>query len=155
MTRFLLLSLIGLPALAQALAITGATVINPRSRSVASNQIVVVVDGIIRSVGKFDGRIPPRAREIKAKGRYLIPGLWDNHVHLSKAGELALPLFVANGITSVRDVGSNLEEVVAWRAQIEAGTRIGPRIRSSGQILESKSNFETKRKGEFAEYEET
>lgn len=41
-------------------------------------------------------------------GKFLIPGLWDMHVHLSKAGENTLPLFIANGVTSVRDMGGNL-----------------------------------------------
>ena len=140
--RWLLILSPGIAALAQTLAITGVRVIDPRSRSVAANQIVIVEGGMIRSVGKYDGRVPSGAREIRARGKYLIPGLWDSHVHLTKGGELALPLFVVNGVTSVRDLGSNLEEVVSWRLQIEAESRIGPRIRTSGQILESKANFE-------------
>src|SRR4051812_417709 len=49
---------------------------------------------------------------------------------------------VVNGVTSVRDMGSDLKQVLEWRAQIEAGTRLGPRIKTAGQILESRANVE-------------
>ena len=139
---YTLLSSLAFSLFGQTIAITGVTVIDPGSRAVSPNQMVVVEAGVIQSVEKFTGRAPKGARQIDGKGRYLIPGLWDSHVHLTKVGESALPLFIANGVTSVRDVGSNLEEVASWRAQIESGSRLGPRIRTSGQILESKANFE-------------
>ena len=69
-----------------------------------------------------------------------MPGLWDSHVHLTKLGPSALALFVAHGVTSVRDMGSDLSEVLGWRAEIEAGVRVGPRIKTSGQIIESGGN---------------
>src|SRR5258706_2753343 len=60
----------------------------------------------------------------------------------------SLLLFVAIGVTGVRDMGSDLAEVAAWRDQIERGERIGPRIKTSGQILESSANIERmKREG--------
>ena len=91
LSRLLLYSLVCLSGFAQTLAITEATVIDPRSRLVLTNRIVVVQANHIESVGRYRGRVPRGATEIKANGRYLIPGLWDNHVHLSKAGELAFP----------------------------------------------------------------
>src|SRR5688500_348704 len=94
LSRSALLSAFSFTAFAQAFAFTGVTVIDPRSRSVSTNQIVLVDAGIIKSVGMDNGRVPRGAQEIRARSRYLIPGLWDAHAHLSKAGELALPLFV-------------------------------------------------------------
>lgn len=85
---------------------------------------------------------PDEGRVIDATGKFLIPGLWDCHVHLTKLGPSSLPLFLAYGVTSVRDMGSDLAEVVEWRRQIAAGDRVGPRIKTSGQIMESASNVE-------------
>ena len=79
---------------------------------------------------------------MNAKGGYLIPGLWDMHVHLAfgdwfpNAEQISLPLFIANGITGVRDMGSELATVQAWRNAIESGTLIGPRIVTSGPMLD-------------------
>jgi imidazolonepropionase-like amidohydrolase len=75
-------------------------------------------------------------------GKFLIPGLWDVHVHLCTAGENALPLFIANGITSVRDMGGDFELLMQWKREIEQGKRIGPRIKTPGPILESSANVE-------------
>jgi len=75
-------------------------------------------------------------------------GNWDSHVHLTKLGASSLPVFIANGVTSVRDMGSDLAEVLQWRRDIVSGTRVGPRIKTPGQILESAANVERmKREG--------
>jgi imidazolonepropionase-like amidohydrolase len=64
------------------------------------------------------------------------------HVHLAfgdwfpKAQDISLPLFVANGITGVRDMGSELDMVQGWRNEIEAGRLLGPRIFTSGPMLD-------------------
>jgi imidazolonepropionase-like amidohydrolase len=79
---------------------------------------------------------------VNCKGLFLIPGLWDMHVHVAfgdwfpKAQEISLPLFVANGITGVRDMGSELDIVQGWRDEIEAGRLLGPRIFTSGPMLD-------------------
>jgi len=102
---------------------------------------IVVRDGRI-GVVESNALVNPQenATVVDGSGRYLIPGLWDMHVHLSKTGETALPLFLANGITSVRDLGSDFREVSQWRAEIDAGQRVGPRIKTAGPYLESASN---------------
>jgi hypothetical protein len=135
-------------ASAQTVVITDVTVINPRARSVQSHRNLVVEGGRIRSISPASSAIPNGARPIDGKQKFLIPGLWDAHVHLTKTGVLSLPLFVANGVTGVRDMGSDFSEVAQWRAQIDAGKLIGPRIKTSGQILESRANVERmKREG--------
>jgi predicted amidohydrolase YtcJ len=132
----------------QTLVIVDVTVINPRHNTVEPHQNVVIEGERIVAVRPASSRVPKDARIVRGDGRFLIPGLWDAHVHLTKAGVLSLPLFVANGVTGVRDMGSDLSEVSAWRTQIAAGRLIGPRIRTSGQILESRSNVERmKREG--------
>lgn len=92
--------------------------------------------------------IPSGCRIVEGRGRFLLPGFWDAHVHLSKIGAQALPLFVANGVTSVRDMGGDLDEVLGWRHEIATGTRTGPRIIAPGPMFESASNVERmKREG--------
>ena len=59
-----------------------------------------------------------------------------------------MPLFVANGVTGVRDMGSDFSEVAKWRSQIQAGQLVGPRIKTAGQTIESRANVERmKREG--------
>jgi len=83
-------------------------------------------------------RYPSSARVIDGTGKYLVPGLWDMHVHLRDL-DGALPLFIINGVTTVRDMGSELEKTVALRERVEAGALVGPRIRTSGMMVESSS----------------
>lgn len=78
-----------------------------------------------------------QAEVIDGRGKFLIPGLWDMHVHLAKAGAPSLSLFVANGVTSVRDMGGDFAVVQRWRSEIAARARVGPRVMTAGPILES------------------
>ena len=78
-------------------------------------------------------------------GKFLIPGLWDMHVHMvfgdwfPRGKEVTLPLFIANGVTGVRDMGGELEVLRQWRKEIAAGTLIGPRMVISGPMLDGRS----------------
>jgi amidohydrolase family protein len=126
----------------QTLVILDVTVISPRQNRVQPHQNVVLERDRIAAVVPASSGVPRGARVVQGTGRFLIPGLWDAHVHLTKAGILALPLFVANGVTGVRDMGSDLSEISGWRSRIAAGQLIGPRIKTPGQILESRSNVE-------------
>jgi imidazolonepropionase-like amidohydrolase len=82
------------------------------------------------------------ANWVDGRGKFLIPGLWDMHVHMvfgdwfPRGKEVTLPLFIANGITGVRDMGGKLETLQSWRKEISAGTMIGPRMVLSGQMLD-------------------
>jgi imidazolonepropionase-like amidohydrolase len=79
------------------------------------------------------------AEVIDGRGKYLIPGLWDCHIHLSWITPSALPLLTALGITDVRDLGGKLTDLEKWRAQIADGTLVGPNIMRVGPILNGKS----------------
>jgi imidazolonepropionase-like amidohydrolase len=132
-----------------ALAIRRVTVIDATGAPPKSNMTVIVIDGRISSIDADQNMIVPKgARVIDGQDRFLIPGLWDMHVHLAKTGENTLPLFIANGVTGVRDMGGDYESLLRWRREIAEGKRLGPRIRTSGPILESASNVERmKREG--------
>jgi hypothetical protein len=144
--NLLLLLLIAAPARAQdgrAVVFRDATVIDATESRPRAGQTVVVEGGRITYVGPAAGRRPPPgAVVVDAAGKFLIPGLWDMHVHLTKGGSTSLPLFVANGVTSVRDMGSDFAEVGAGRGAVAAGRRVGPRIRTAGPILESAANVQ-------------
>lgn len=82
----------------------------------------------------------PDAQTVDGRGRFLIPGLIDMHTHVSKTRGSSLSLLVAHGVTTVRDLGGDHQELLAWRREIDAGTRIGPRLLIAGPYLESASN---------------
>ena len=79
---------------------------------------------------------------IDGKGKFLIPGLWDMHTHLAYVGDVTCTTLVAYGVTSVRDPGGALDTVDWFRARIEQGSLIGPRIFRAGTCLDgSKPRF--------------
>ncbi len=97
---------------------------------------MVIDNGRITGIAKSGAaRIPPGSELVDGRGKFLIPGLWDMHVHLSWTTASALPVLIANGITGVRDMGSQLAEIDAWRTKIAAGLLIGPCIVRAGPIL--------------------
>src|SRR6266478_997799 len=114
----------------KALVITHVSVIDVRDGHTRPDMTVVISGNRIVEMGEA-GRtyLPKDAQVIDESGRYLIPGLWDMHVHLGNATEAALPLLVASGITGVRDMGSpSFETLRRWRVEVLAGLRVGPRI---------------------------
>jgi imidazolonepropionase-like amidohydrolase len=124
---------------ADAIAIVGVTVVDPSSTQPATpDQTILITGGVIRAVGPSSAiTLPEGARRVDARGKFAIPGLWDAHVHFMNTGVTALPLLVAHGVTSVREMGGYIDSTRAWQARMNAGTLIGPRIVTPGPILES------------------
>ena len=75
---------------------------------------------------------------IDGTNRFLIPGLWDMHAHIRSYSSVdILPMFIMHGVTGIRDLGiTNYELIKYWKSQIEKKAIIGPRIISSGTIIE-------------------
>lgn len=96
--------------------------------------MVVIRDGRITSIEK-SGAVRKNTQVVQGRGKFLIPGLWDMHVHLSWTTASALLVLVANGVTGVRDMGGRLGEIDEWRTRIAAGLLVGPRVVRSGPIL--------------------
>ena len=119
--------------------ISGGTVIDVYSGK-QSVKDIVIQDDEIAFVGTVDmTELPQDIRKIDAAGKYIIPGLWDMHVHLTFYPELKerLPsLYIANGVTSVRDMGSQLDEVLEFREHLSQKDEIGPRIWLAGPIVD-------------------
>jgi len=78
---------------------------------------------------------PAGARIISGRGRFVIPGLWDMHVHVWNA-DLAFPLFLANGVTGVRNMGGHPEDLARWRSELESGKRLGPELIACGPLID-------------------
>lgn len=131
------------PTAGISIALNHVTVINPGTSSIQPNRMVVIAGDRILSVSDAAKVRPPQnARVIDAAGQYLIPGLWDMHVHSAFGDwfpggrQIILPLFIANGVTGVRDMGGDVPVLMAWRKQIAAGQIIGPRMVISGPMLD-------------------
>jgi imidazolonepropionase-like amidohydrolase len=132
------------------IAITHVTVIDMTGALPAADQTVLVEKQRITAVGATASiHIPRGMKIVDASGKFLIPGLADMHVHLTAAGEpdgsrrFMIPLLLANGITTVRDMGGYLESLIPLRKEIEDGKRLGPRIVFAGPYLDgSPPSFE-------------
>ncbi|MEO8192921.1 MAG: amidohydrolase family protein [Gemmatimonadales bacterium] len=122
-----------------ALLITGITIVDVAgSGSVRLNQTILVRGDRIAEVGDAGSvEVPSGVRVVDGRGKFAIPGLWDMHVHFMNTGPSALPLYIANGITSVREMGGYLDSTRAWQARMAAGTMTGPRFKTPGPILEN------------------
>ena len=126
------------------LLITGATVVDVRSgRLLTERTIAIRGDSILSVTGPGESRDPTARRVIDARGKFVIPGLSDSHVHFGGGPALVaenrnlLPLYVAHGVTVVRDAAADLSgSVLAWRDSIARGQLRGPTIYTSGPKLE-------------------
>ncbi len=128
-------------------AIRNVTVIPGTGVPPIENATVLIRDDRIAAIGPAAGTvIPAGARIIEGAGKFLVPGFIDLHTHLSKARASSLGLFIANGVTTIRDMGGDYEELLRWRRDVQTGVRIGPRILMAGPILEAARNVERMRK---------
>ena len=120
-----------------AFVIRGVTLIGGVSDRPVENASVSVADGRIVAVGTDDAvSVPDGARLVDGTGKFLIPGLWDTHAHLSYWGEDALEMLVNAGVTSIRELGGDPDEIEGWKREIESGTRVGPAMIWCGPFLE-------------------
>ncbi len=136
------LSLAVQPLSAQTVTIANATMIDVSDGTLRPGTTVVIEGNRIVRVGPASTSSPPQGQVIDATGLYLIPGLWDMHVHAyfdwprAFGDEYVLPLFIANGVTGVRDMGSDLESVLSARDDVSAHRLLGPRMVVSGPMLD-------------------
>lgn len=123
------------------LAIENVTVIDATGAPPQFHRTVIIQQGHIQGIYESK-RAPKGAIHINGTGKFLIPGLWDMHVHtvfgdwFPHGKEIALPLFIANGVTGVRDMGGELDVLQQWRRDIAAGTLLGPRMVIAGPMLD-------------------
>jgi amidohydrolase family protein len=139
---FLALLLLALPAMpspqppqtSRPLVLTHVTVLDMTGAPARPDMAVMISGDRIAALGPSDGfRVPSDAQVVDATGKFLIPGLWDMHVHwLNKD---YLPLFIANGVTGIRIMwGAPFH--FQWRQEIEHGTLRGPRMAIGSPIVD-------------------
>lgn len=123
------------------LALVGATVIDGSGGPALPDAVVVVRGGRIESLGTRAGfQLPDRTVELDLRGRWIIPGLIDSHVHLTdgSAGVLDWTLlrYLAAGVTTVRDAHGGLESVLELRELLNSGAEPGPRMYAAGAEID-------------------
>jgi imidazolonepropionase-like amidohydrolase len=130
------------PARADDVAFTHVTVVDVVEGRLIRDQVVRISgERIVEVVPAAGARIPKATRVINAKGKFVIPGLWDMHTHLlggvpPGCPEVTFPLSVAHGVTGVREVGLYLDFLHAWREEVESGRIVGPLIVGSGPLID-------------------
>lgn len=133
----------------KSLILTHVTVIDATGSPAKKDITVVIRDHRIAAIGRTNTEAPKDVEVVDATGKFLVPGLWDMHVHTGR-GDIFLPLYVANGVTGVRDMGGDLEDGTGelsglsvryvqlglWREAIEQGSLVGPRIVIAGFLID-------------------
>ena len=116
------------------LAITHVTVIDGTGAPPKLDKTVVIVGDRIAQLGDSGSvRVPKEAKVIDGTSKFLIPGLWDMHVHLDYKDYL--PLFIANGVTGVRVMWGSPQHQ-EWRRAIGAGSLLGPRMKIGSALID-------------------
>ena len=121
------------------LVLTHVTVIDASGAPPQRDMAVVITGDRITEMGKFGKvHVPKNAEVVDETGKFLIPGLWDMHVHWT--AEKYLPLFIANGVTGIRLMWGLLIHH-QWREKIEQGTLLGPRMVIASPIVDGPNPF--------------
>ena len=121
-----------------AIVFTGVSIVDGTDSVPRPDQTVVVQGNRIVSVSaRGAAAVPSGARVVDGRGKFLVPGFWDMHVHTAiTGGREMLALYVANGVTGVRDMAGEWPTLTGWRKEITAGSLVGPRMVLSGPYLE-------------------
>jgi len=115
------------------LAFVGATLIDGTGAAPVSNATVVTANGKIVAAGPSGKvKVPADAQRIDVKGKYIIPGLWDMHAHYEQV-EWG-PIYLAAGITTVRDVGNEYDFITQVRDAVNSGKALGPHMLLAGIV---------------------
>lgn len=133
----------GIAAEAQAQSetlLTDVTIVDVAEGTLTPGQSVLISDGLITEVGA--NIASASANRLNGAGGYLIPGLWDSHVHIfstSTEPDTALPLYLINGVTGIRDMGAlwPIADQQVLQARIEAGEVLGPRLILAGAWVDA------------------
>ncbi|WP_428234858.1 amidohydrolase family protein [Gracilimonas sp.] len=125
------------------LLLTGLHVIDIETGDIAENHSILIEGNTIMDIFEDGSKNTEGARSLSMQGKFAIPGLWDMHIHLRGGQELIgsnkemLPLYIANGVTTVRDAGGDLtSSIFEWRSEIKTDSLTGPYIYTSGPKID-------------------
>jgi hypothetical protein len=130
-----LITVVSVAPQTRALAITRVNVIDVVDGRIVPNSTVTIRGKTIASVIQ-NSAAPAGAQIVDGQGKFVIPGLWDMHAHMEMAGESWLQLYVANGVTGIRDMGSALDLILDLRGATASDRTLGPQIVAAGPILD-------------------
>lgn len=128
--------------------ISDVNVVDVASGVIMPHQDIVIRRNRIAHIANADGADEYKvARTLNASGKYIIPGLWDMHAHPDdpevwrmhpgeRQKDSLMPLFIAFGVTGIRDMGGSLELVKRWRALYKQGELLAPEIYACGPLLD-------------------
>lgn len=118
---------------AETIALVGATLIDGTGGAALPDSAVVINKGRIVAAGpRSRVKVPKEASVIDAHGKTIMPGLWDMHAHFEQV-EWG-PIYLAAGVTTVRDCGNEFEFITAVRDAIAQGRGLGPRLLAAGIV---------------------
>ncbi len=130
-----------------AILIKDANIIDIESGTIIPQQSILIEYGKITNIFPSGAIAYAAHQEIEATGKYVIPGLWDMHIHLRGGSGLVnenknlIPLYIANGVTTIREAGGDITpEILNWKEEISNNTLIGPTIFTSGPKLDGKNS---------------
>lgn len=130
----LLVIAVASPVCAEDLVLKNVNVVDVDAGAIVAGRTVVVSDGSIKEIGAQETLRPPAgARVVDGSGRFLMPALWDMHSHPMELQ--ALSMLVANGVGGIR-IMWGLPQHLEWRARVELGELLGPRMLIAGPIIE-------------------
>lgn len=145
---FLLISCEKRETLSGTVLVEDVHVVDVETGELVSNQNVLLQGNKILDIRAADGKVNYEARTvIDAKGKYMIPGLWDMHAHpddpevwrmnpKQEEKDRLMPLFVVNGVTGIRDMGGDIKLVQRWRELYQDGKLLAPKIYAGGPLLD-------------------
>jgi hypothetical protein len=120
---------------ARILAISGATLEDSTGAPPVKDSVILIENGVIKAAGpRGQVRIPKDATVLDATGKYAVPGLWDMHAHYEQV-EWG-PIYLAAGVTSVRDVGNEFDFIRILHEELDRteNPAIGPHLEFAGII---------------------
>ena len=133
----------GEPQNVNSVLIENISIVDPLS-GLIPNQNIIIENGKIVSVEKSKKDKLVQGREIiDGTGKFLLPGLWDAHVHFAYMENLAprmFDLFLLHGVTSVRDTGGKLDFVKEWKERSDNNPTTAPRVMIAGPLLDGMPN---------------
>jgi imidazolonepropionase-like amidohydrolase len=118
------------------LVLRGGTMVDVASGKEISDSVIVMRSERIEQVGPGNMAIPERAHIIDVKGKWIIPGLIDSHAHAENPDETPFVLYLASGVTTIRNPGGNITQLRLTRERLLRGELVGPRLFFSGPLLD-------------------
>ena len=136
--------------MAHSILLKNARVIDGIANQPQTGASILVTGDRISKVERGEIPVPPDAQVIDLGGKTVLSGLIDTHIHSTFMDRECMPLFLAAGVTTARDVGGKLEKVKQLKADLNSGAQLGPRLFICGPLLDgAESSFDPR--GLYAE----